>query len=79
MPFWAWNWVPPSGGYWWIFPLVGLVIMVVMAFACLRMMGVMSGFGCMGGHGRQSTSETEDLRRQVRELKQEIQRLHDRN
>lgn len=79
MPFWAWNWVAPLGGGWWIFPLVGLVIIVVMAFVCLRMMHVMSGFGCMAGHGRKSDDGIEDLRREVREVKQEIQRLRNRN
>lgn len=65
-------------GFWWIFPLVGLAIMVVMVLACGSMMRGMSGFGCMGGHGSPHASETEDLRREVRELKQEIRRLHDR-
>lgn len=79
MPFWAGNWVPPSGWLWWIFPLVGLVFIVVMAFVCRRMMGVMAGSGCMGGHGGKTGAETEDLRREVRELKHEIQKLRDRN
>lgn len=37
-------------GFWWILPLVGLAIMVMMVLACLRMMGGRSGFCCMGGH-----------------------------
>jgi cell division protein FtsB len=71
MPYWD--------GFFGIFPLVGLVIMVVMVFACLRMMGGISRFGCMGGHDGQSASETDNLRREVRELKQEIRKLHDRS
>lgn len=78
MPFLAWNGVQPAAGFWWIFPLLGLVIMVLMAFACLRMMGGMSGFGCMGRRGGHSARETEDLRREVQELKVEIRELHDR-
>ena len=65
-------------GFWWIFPLAGLAIMVGLALACRRMMGGMSGFGCMGGHGSPRAGETEDLRREVQELKEEIQRLRDR-
>lgn len=68
MPYWD--------GFFEIFPLVGLVIVVVMVFACLRMMGGISRFSCMGGHDGQSARETEDLRREVRELKQEIRKLH---
>lgn len=71
MPYWD--------GFFWIFPLVGLVIVIVMVFVCLRMMGGIWRFGCMGGHGGQSASETEDLRREVRELKQAIRKLHDRS
>lgn len=78
MPFWAWNWVVPSGGDWWIFSLVGLVFIIVMAFACLRLMHVMSGFGCMAGH-RGKSDGTNDLQREVQELKQEIQKLRNRN
>ncbi len=66
-------------GLWWIFPLVGLAIMVVMALACMRMMGGTSGFGCMGGYGSPRASETEDLRQEVQELREEIQRLRDRS
>ena len=65
-------------GFWWIFPLVGLAIMVVMAFACLRMMGGRSGFCCMGGHGGPHAGETEDLHHEVRALREEIRRLRDR-
>jgi hypothetical protein len=49
-----------------------------MAFACLRMMGGMSGFGCMGGRGGHSHGEIEGSRREVQELKEEIHKLHDR-
>ncbi len=78
MPFWTWNWVAPLDEGWWIFPLLGVVFIVVMAFVCLRMMHGMSGFGCMGGHGGKS-DETDNLQREVQELKQEIQRLRNRN
>ena len=78
MPFWGGYWGPPWGGFWWIFPLLGLVIMVLMAFACLRMMGGISGLGWMGGRSGHRGGETEDLRREVQELKEEIRKLHDR-
>jgi hypothetical protein len=67
----GWNWGSSYGEFWWIFPLVGLAIMVVMVFACLGMMGGRSGFCCMGGHGGPRASETEDLHQKVWELREE--------
>ncbi len=73
MPMWGGYWGPPGGGFGWIFPLIGLLFMVVMGFVCFRMMG-----GCMAGHGRHATGEVEDLRREVRELQEEIRKLRQR-
>ncbi len=78
MPMWGGYWGPPWGGFGWMFPLIGLLFMVVMVFVCIRMMGGMSGFGCMGRHGGHSPGEAEDLRREVRELKEEIRKLRAR-
>ncbi len=75
MPMWGGYWGPPWGGFGWIFPLIGLLFMVVMGFVCIRMMGGMSGFGCMGSHGARSAGEVEELRRDVRKLKGEIEKL----
>ncbi len=76
---WGWGWGPPWGGFGWIFPVIGLLFMVVMAFVCIRMMGGMMGGGCFGGHRGHDASEAEDLRREVRELKEEIRKLRDRS
>ncbi len=46
MPICGAYWGIPWAGFGWIFPVVGLVFMVVMAFVCFRMMG-----RCMVGHG----------------------------
>ena len=79
MPMWGGYWGPPWAGFGWIFPLIGLLFMGVMVFVCIRMMGGVSGFGCMGSHGVQSIKETEELRREVQELKEEIWKLRDRS
>jgi hypothetical protein len=79
MPMWSGYWGPPWGGFAWIFPLIGLLFMVVMVFVCIRMMGGMSGFGCMPSHGAPDAKETEELRREVRELKEQIHRLRGRS
>ncbi len=74
MPMWGGYWGAPWNGFGWIFPLIGLLFMVVMAVACLRMMG-----GCMAGHAHHSTGELEALRREVRELQEEIRKLRERS
>jgi polyhydroxyalkanoate synthesis regulator phasin len=51
--------------------------MAVMIVFCARMMRGMSGVGCMASHSGHTTSEIEDLRREVRELKEQIQKLRD--
>jgi uncharacterized membrane protein len=58
------------GGFGWFFPLVGLMVMVVVMIACFRM---------MGRHGGPSASEIEDLRRDIRGLKEEIRQLRTRS
>lgn len=78
MPFWAWHGMHTWAGFGWIFPLVGLALMALMAFACLRMIGAMPGFRSMGGQASESGGEAEDLRREAQELKNEIRRIRDR-
>lgn len=78
MPMWSGHWGPPWGGIGWLFPLIGLLFMMVMVFMCIRMMGGMSRFGCMGSHSSQSAGEVETLRQEVRDLKEEIGKLRER-
>lgn len=74
MLMWNGYWGAPWGWFGWIMPLVCLLFVVVMAFACFRMMG-----GCMAGHGRRASGGTEDLRTQIRELREEIRKLRERS
>lgn len=78
MPMWGGYWGAPWAGFGWIFPLIGLLFMVIMVFMCVRMMGGTMRGGCMPGHVSHTASETEELRREVRELKEEIQKLRER-
>jgi hypothetical protein len=48
---WCGTWGAASSAYWWILPVLGLLFMVVMFFACFRAFG----FGCMGR--RRGTSD----------------------
>jgi hypothetical protein len=59
----------------WVFPLLGLLFIVVMMVFCARMMRGMMGGGAMCGHGGRHMSETDDLRREVHELREEIRQL----
>ena len=78
MPVWSTYWGPPCAGFGWVFPLIGLVFMAVMVVVCMRMMGGVMRGGCMSGHPGQGGSEVEGLRKEVREMKDEIQRLRER-
>ena len=60
-----------GGGFWWLLPLAGLVVMGLMVFFCFR------GFGCMGGR-RRTSGELSDLQRQVESLKQDVRKLQPR-
>jgi uncharacterized membrane protein len=78
MPMWGGYWGPMWGGFGWIFPLLGLLFMVVMIAMCLRMMRAMSSLGWMPGRGHSASTEIENLRREVRELKEEIRKFRER-
>jgi hypothetical protein len=77
MPMWGGYWGAPWGGFGWIFPLIGLLFMVAMAFMCFRMMGGRMGC-CMPDHSGHATGEVEEMRREIRELREEIRKLRER-
>ena len=66
---WWWNGLHPMGGMW-VFPLMGLVFMIMVMFAVFHFFSGRSGF-C----GSRRYDEIEDLRREMRELKDEIVKL----
>ncbi len=75
MPMWYAAWGAPWGYFTWIAPLIALVFMAVMAFVCFR---VMRG-RCMAGPAFRTDRETERLNAEVRELREEIRNLRQRN
>jgi len=68
---WWWNYGPPMGGFWFVFPLMGFVFMLVMIFFIFYFLRGRGGMMC--GPGRDQ--DIHDLRREVRDLKAEIQDL----
>ncbi len=69
------HWVPWVSGWAWAVPLIGIVVMVLMMFVCIRMMGHMAGGACRLDPGVPPADDVEALRREVGELKDELQRL----
>jgi hypothetical protein len=65
---WCGTWGAAVGGFWWIFPLLGLVFMGLMIFLCFRGFG----FACMG---RRRPGELSDLQREVENLKEDVRKL----
>ena len=66
---WWWNGFHPMWGMW-VFPLIRLAFMIVCLFAISRFFRGGAGF-C----GTRRYNEIEDLRREARELKDEIVKL----
>ena len=68
-------WNGPMWGVWWIFPLIGMIVcfgfMAMMVWTFVRGGGVR----CMTDHGSRGTDQHADLQRDVRELREEIQKL----
>ena len=65
---WCGYWGTAGSAYWWILPLIGLVVMGIIFFVCSR------GFACMGGR-RRASGEFSDLRREVEGLKEDVRKL----
>ena len=66
-------WMGPMWGFWWIVPLIGLIVCLAFAVCAYRALTGRGQFMCMGGHDRDSKED--DLQREVRELREEVNRL----
>jgi hypothetical protein len=62
-------------GFWWIFPLMGMLMCLAVAVVAVRFIATGRGFMCMGGHRQAGVDETADLRREIQALREEIARL----
>lgn len=59
------------GQGWWIFPIFGMIICLIIVFFIFRFMVAQRG----GFRGQQDQSQIESLRKEIRELREEIQNL----
>jgi hypothetical protein len=66
---WCGPWGTAFGGFWWVFPLLGLLFMGVMIFLCFRGFG----FGCMGRRSR--SGDVSGLQREVESLREDVRKL----
>jgi hypothetical protein len=68
-----WNGHPMMGGWGFMFPLFGLVFMVIVIFLLFQFFGTRC-FPMRGGN----YNELEDLKKQIREIKDDIENLKKR-
>ncbi len=68
-------WGPPMWGFWWIFPLMGLLFCLAFLTIAVRFMASGRGFMPMGGHQERAADETTALRREIAALREEIEML----
>ena len=67
-------WMGPMWGFWWIFPVIGLLICLFFVIAMVRMVSGGGHFMCRGRpHGE--TEEVAQLRKQVEDLRARVDKL----
>jgi hypothetical protein len=60
-------------GFWWIFPVIGLLIFLFFVVSVVRMIGGGGHFMCMGPHHHDSEEITR-LRRELEELREQVKK-----
>ena len=66
-------WMGPMWGFWWIFPVIGLLIFLFFVVSVVRMIVGGGHFMCMGPHYRDSEEITR-LRRELEELREQVKK-----
>jgi hypothetical protein len=67
----CWMWGTPLWGWWWIFPAVGFLFMMIMMVLCFGFFRSKRDRFCR----TERSDYREDLKREIGELKEEITRL----
>ncbi len=68
-------WGGPLWGFWWILPLIGLLICLGLLVVAFRFMSTGRGFMCMGGHRGMGNDEVAEMRREIHTLHEEVRQL----
>jgi hypothetical protein len=62
-------------GFWWIFPLIGMLVCLTFFVLMFRFMSTGRGLMCMGGRHGTAGDQVAELRREIRDLREEIRQL----
>ena len=66
----------PMWGFWWIFPLIGMLLCLTFLALAVRFAVTGRGVMCMaGGHAGASERDTAELRKEIAALREEVARL----
>ena len=66
-------WMGPMAGFWWVFPVIGLLICLFLVITIVRMMSGGGHVMCLGSQCREG-DETARLRREVEALREEVKK-----
>ena len=58
-----------------IFPLIGLAICITFLVMAFRFLGTGRGLMCMGGRRGMDNEETAEMRREIKDLREEVRQL----
>ena len=64
-------WMAPMWGFWWIFPLIGLLVCLLFVILVVRTIAKGGHFMCMGSH-QQASDEITRLRHDLEELRAQL-------
>ena len=64
-------WVAPMWSFWWIFPLIGLLVCFLFVIVVVRTIAKGGHFMCMGSH-QHGSDEIARLRHEVEELRAQL-------
>ena len=67
------SWMEPMWGFWWVIPFLGLLVCLAFFLCAARALMNNGRFMCMGPGP--VAKETGELKRKVRELREEVDRL----
>ena len=66
-------WMGPMWGFWWIFPVIGLLTFVFLVVCVVRLLTSGGHFVCRGPHDHDSEKTTR-LRQEIEELREQLKK-----